>query len=59
MEVNNGKDPTVWRKIEKQSNQKQRIYHERKSMSNISILMNLHQDFRMVIASVDRTMMDI
>ena len=31
MEVNNGKNPTVWRKTEKQSNPMWWIYYERKS----------------------------
>ena len=43
----------VSRKIEKQSKQKRRIYCEGKSTLNVSLFMNLHQDFRMVIPTVD------
>ena len=53
------RNSTVWSKIEKQSNQKWRIYCEGKSTLNVSVLMELHQDFRMAIPSVDRTAMDL
>ena len=43
----------------KQSNQKWRIYCEGKSSFNVSFLINLHQDFRMVIPSVDKITMDV
>ena len=36
--------PTVWRKIEKQSNPKWWIYYK----GNVSVLVNLHQDFKMM-----------
>ena len=36
-----------------------KIYCKGKSTLNVSVLMNLPQDFRIVIPSVDRTIMDV
>ena len=47
------------KKNEKQTNEKGRIHCEGKSTLKVLVLMNLHQDFRIVIPSVDRTTMDV
>ena len=44
---------SVYIYIERESNQKGRIYYDGKSKLNVSILMDYHQDF-----SVDRTTID-
>ena len=43
----------------KKSNQERIIYCEGKLRVNDSVLINLRQDFRMVIPSVERTVIDV
>ena len=48
MKVNNGKQSNRIKKIEEQDNPKNEFIQKGNCHKNVSILMNFHQDFKMV-----------